>query len=81
MAAGFAKQVLHDASKTNEIYGAVKACDSNNNGKLSYAETKKCLEAHADFLGLHDQHDWDVAKDTLSRVAEIGNWGLKKVFG
>ena len=65
MAEGIAKKVLHDASKTNEVYDAIKRCDTNGNGKLSYKETKKCLEAHKDVLELHDQHDWDVAKDML----------------
>ena len=40
----------------------VEACDTNNNGALSYKEVVTCLKANEDALGLKSKKDWEAAK-------------------
>merc|ERR1712187_854406 len=61
---------------------AIKACDTNDNGKLSYKESFACLKKHQKALGLgkikNNKAAWETAKWELAKAAVITKKGLKK---
>ena len=63
-----------------KVEAALKGCDTNGNGSLSYDETKACLEKYQKELGLNTRRDWFKAKWLLAKVAQINMAGLEKVL-
>ena len=62
-------QATHGKVSKKAALAAVKACDTNGNGSISYDEAKACLEKHAKVLGLSKPADFENAKWMLARVA------------
>ena len=55
----------------------VKACNTDNDNKLTYGEVKACLKKNAKALGLDSKKRWAEAKWGLAKAAVINMKGLK----
>ena len=63
-----------------EVAKEIKVCNTNNDKKLTYKETKKCLVKNAKALGLTSRAKWNAAKWGLAQAAVINRKGLRKAL-
>ena len=72
------EKATHGRVSESAALAGINACNTNNDTKLVWNETKACLLKHKDALGIGNQNTWNEIKWYLSRSAEIDLKGLKK---